>query len=477
MSALKALQTEFPASQILLPETEAYKTSNSTYLAQQNSDIKPAAIFQAADAKDVVKFIQLVSPFTKDEDFAFAIRGAGANPLPYGNNIGETGTTLDLSRLDEIDVGENSVSIGAGARWGAVYDALDGTGRGVSGNRSAKGGIGGLALQGGVSFFSSREGFVCDNVLNYEVVLASGEIVNANAKENSDLWIALRGGGNNFGVITRFNLRTFPQGRFWGGSVYYFGPSFPSQVEALVSELNKPDATKESHLMISAGFSHLFGPQAMCMNQVYYTQEVEKPDVLEPFVSVSPQIDSMNSMRMMTLKEAASEQAAASQQVRCSYMNATVKADAETLKQAYEFYTSSVATINTTTEGLTCSLTFQPYALSFLESSASQGGNSLGLDTSSGSLVSVLLLSYWSKREDDQKIKETMRGVLEKIEQDSNERGTAVSFKYMNYASEFQDPISSYGSENKKRLQDVSRKYDPQGLFQKAVPGGFKIFP
>jgi hypothetical protein len=169
---------------------------------------------------------------------------------------------------------------------------------------------------GGLSFFSSREGFVSDNVLNYEIVLASGEIVNANAGSNSDLWIALRGGGNNFGIVTRFDFRTFPQGRFWGGSIYYFAPSFPSQIEALVTELQKPDATEDTHLMISVGFAAQFGPQAMCMNQLYYTKEVEKPAVLEPFVSVQPQIDAMNTMRMMTLKEAASEQASDARQTK-----------------------------------------------------------------------------------------------------------------------------------------------------------------
>jgi FAD/FMN-containing dehydrogenase len=174
-----------------------------------------------------------------------------------------------------------------------------------------------LTLKGGLSFFSTREGFVCDNVLNYEVVLASGEIVNANVNENSDLWVALRGGSNNFGVITRFDFRIFPQSRFWGGSVYYFGDSFPGQIDALVTELQKPDATVDTHLMISVGFAAMFGPQAMCQNQVYYTREVEKPAVLEPFVSITPQVDAMNSMRMMTLKEAASEQASdARHQVR-----------------------------------------------------------------------------------------------------------------------------------------------------------------
>lgn len=73
---------------------------------------------------------------------------------------------------------------------------------------------------GGLSFFSTREGFIADNVINYEIVLASGEIVNTNKNENTDLLIALRGGGNNFGIVTRYDLRTFKQGSFWGGSVY-----------------------------------------------------------------------------------------------------------------------------------------------------------------------------------------------------------------------------------------------------------------
>lgn len=64
-----------------------------------------------------------------------------------------------------------------------------------------------------MSFFAPRYGFACDNVINFEVVLASGDIVNANAHENPDLWFALKGGSNNFGVVTRFDLRTFKQGK------------------------------------------------------------------------------------------------------------------------------------------------------------------------------------------------------------------------------------------------------------------------
>jgi FAD/FMN-containing dehydrogenase len=162
---------------------------------------------------------------------------------------------------------------------------------------------------GGLSFFGTREGFICDNVVNYQVVLASGEIVNANTKENYDLFVALRGGGNNLGIVTRFDMRTFEQGPFWGGAVFYFPDSFPGQIDALVEEVTKPDADEETHIMVSLFFAAQFG-SVMGLNQVYYTKEVESPAVLEPFTSMQPQLAEFSKMRMMNLKEAAAEQAA-----------------------------------------------------------------------------------------------------------------------------------------------------------------------
>lgn len=136
--------------------------------------------------------------------------------------------------------------------------------------------------------------------------------------------------------------------------------------------------------------------------------------------------------------------------IRCSYMNTTVKADTPTL---------------------------QPYSASPLAKSASQGGNVFGLGPSDGPLVSILALTWWQDKEDDEKIARAFREVIEAIDRDAASRGTSVPFKYLNYAWDFQDPINPYGIENKQALQEASRKYDPEGLFQKGVPGGFKLFP
>lgn len=380
-----------------------------------------------------------------------------------------------------MEIKEGSVSIAAGERWANVYDKVQAHGLGVTGSRSALGGIGGLALAGGLSFFSSREGFICDNVTNFEVVLASGETINANASENANLWRALRGGGNNFGVVTRFDLRTFPQGRFWGGAVLYFPPSFPGQVDALVAELNKTNASDETHLTLIIGYSASFMQLGgtLCMNQVYHTGATEAaaaPEVLDPFVKVSPQVEQLNSMRALTLKDAAGEQAGQSADgVRCAYMNTTVKADAPTLKAAAEAYLAAIEPLKEC-EGITCSFTLQPYSTSLLRKSAELGGNVLGLRSEDGPLVSILALTWWKNKTDDEKIVGTFRKVIETIDQNAASRGTAVPFKYMNYAWDFQDPISSYGEKNRAFLQEVSKKYDPEGVFQKGVPGGFKLF-
>ncbi|KAI3319101.1 FAD-binding domain-containing protein [Xylariaceae sp. AK1471] len=475
--AIDALAKVLPSGQLAIQGTQEYDQLNGSYQSIRSSETQPAAIFLPKSATEVSIFVRTISPFALSGQAPFAIFGAGQQPALGCNNI-QGGITLNLSLLTGIDIKDDTVSIAAGERWGAVYEKLDPLGLSVAGGRSARNGIGGLALQGGLSFFSSREGFIADNVVNYQIVLASGEIVNANANDHPDLWKALRGGGNNFGVVTRFDLRTFKQGALYGGSLFYFAPSFPSEIQALVTELQKPNATPETHLMISIGFAAPFGPDPMCQNQVYYTQAVEKPEVLEPFTSVQPQIDALNTIRLIpNVTEAANEQAG-DQQVakRVAYMNATVKADIATLQAAVNIYTAAIDPVKAT-EGLICSLTFQPYAESLLQSSASKGGDVLGLEgTNSGSLVNLLLLTYWSNASDDGTILGAMKIALQGIDQDAASKGTKVDYVYMNYASEDQDVIGSYGSKNKKLLQEASKKYDPKGLFQKGVPGGWKLF-
>ncbi|KAI2618909.1 hypothetical protein GGR54DRAFT_630972 [Hypoxylon sp. NC1633] len=473
--ALSALQGALPGSVFALRGTDEYTALESdTYQSGLNADIKPACIIQPKSQEEVSTFLTTIRPFVVSGTAAFAIVGGGRQPDPGCSNIAD-GITLNLSLLKGIDIHDGYVSIAAGENWGPVYEKLAEQGLACVGSRSAKGGIGGLTTQGGLSFFSSRVGFICDNVLNYEVVLASGEVVNANAGENADLWVALRGGGNNFGVITSFNVKTFTQGQMYGGSIYYAGAAFPGQVEALATELHKPDASEDTHLMVSLGYTAAFGPDPVGLNQVYYTQDVEKPPVLEPFTSIDTQF--MNTLRLQTVPQAAQEQAGEiSIPARSVYINTHVKTDVATLLAGGDIWTSGLGPVKAI-EGLICSYTLQPYAVSLLEASAKKGGNSLGLKPSDGPIMSIALLAYWVNASDDETILGTFKNILGKIEEEATARGKAIPFKFMNYSLNYQDVIGSYGADNKARLQAASKKYDPEGIFQKGVPGGWKLFP
>ena len=94
-------------------------------------------------------------------------------------------------------------------------------------------GVSGLLLGGGISYFANKKGWACDNVASYEVVTASGVIVTASPTAYPDLYWALRGGGNNFGVVTKFNLNAFPIGDMWGGSRIYSPENFPQALDAI----------------------------------------------------------------------------------------------------------------------------------------------------------------------------------------------------------------------------------------------------
>lgn len=94
-------------------------------------------------------------------------------------------------------------------------------------------GVPGLVLGGGISFFSNKVGWACDNVAAYEVVTASGLVVTATPTKFPDLYWALRGGGGNFGIVTNFKLDAFPLGQMWGGQRVFTENNFTGVLDAL----------------------------------------------------------------------------------------------------------------------------------------------------------------------------------------------------------------------------------------------------
>ncbi|KAL2022651.1 hypothetical protein VTK56DRAFT_4995 [Thermocarpiscus australiensis] len=155
----------------------------------------------------------MVSIIAASDSCNFAIKGHGHAPAAGFANI-DGGITIDMTDLNmtALNPDHSILSVGAGASWPQVYLYLDAFNVSVAGGRNGLVGVGGLTLGGGISHFSPRVGWACDNVLKFEVVLADGTPTNVNASYRGDRYRALKGGANNLGLVTRFDLATFPQG-------------------------------------------------------------------------------------------------------------------------------------------------------------------------------------------------------------------------------------------------------------------------
>ena len=139
-----------------------------------------------------------------------SIRGGGHNAGGLG--VCDDGLVIDLSpmRYVRVDPKKKTVLAGGGALWGDVDHATHPFGMAVPSGIISTTGVGGLTLGGGIGHLTRQCGLSIDNLLGVEMVLANGKFVTASAKENSDLFWAVRGGGGNFGVVTSFLFKTHP---------------------------------------------------------------------------------------------------------------------------------------------------------------------------------------------------------------------------------------------------------------------------
>jgi FAD/FMN-containing dehydrogenase len=168
--------------------------------------LTPLCIAKPSSSEDVASIIETI---TNQGYCPFAIKSQGHAPAAGFANI-EHGLTIDLTELNAITTNEDAsvARIGAGASWLDVYTHLDALNKTVAGGRNGGVGVGGLTLGGGISYFSPQAGFTCDSAINFELVLASGKLVNANATSRPDLFRALKGGLSNFGVVRYPTIRS-----------------------------------------------------------------------------------------------------------------------------------------------------------------------------------------------------------------------------------------------------------------------------
>ncbi|PNS14744.1 hypothetical protein CAC42_1766 [Sphaceloma murrayae] len=466
----RALDQIYGTDQLLQSNNQEFVAFTNGYWSKQQSDTQPACVFRPDDA-DAVSVVILISRLTT---CPFAVKSGGHAAFVGGSNI-PGGITVDFSRMQEIELSADKkiASVQPGNTWRRTYSELAKDDVTVIGGRVERIGVGGLTTGGGISFFSPLRGWAIDNVASYEVVTASGRIVEASPAANSDLYWALRGGGPNFGIVTRFNYEAYPlpNNELWGGTKRFLEPAFPDVITAyhnfVANAPSDPNAGGWCAWIVYNG-TRIVG------QELYYARpDGNNASIFNEFNAIEPVIGDSTENRNL-VDYTISQQSTQPYGLRELFSVITIKLDHELLTFAKDIFFDKIGPA-AAAEGCLPVLVFQAITLPILEKMKKNGGNPLGLTVDEGPYVTVQISVWWIKPEDDDLIYRSASDILEAISLVSKSRGKHASYVYMNYAAPFQDVIASYGAENKQKLMKIASKYDPKRVFQELQPGYFKL--
>jgi FAD/FMN-containing dehydrogenase len=268
------------AGRVLGPDDVGYDAARRVFLPAV--DRRPAAIVRPVDAGEVARVVSLA----RETDTELAVRGGGHSSAGYGTSEG--GIVLDLAGLTalEIDAGARIARAAGGLTSGRVTAAAGAHGLAVGFGDTASVGIGGLTLGGGLGYLVRKHGLTIDHVLGAEIVTADGRVLEVGAERHPDLFWAIRGGGGNFGVVTRFDYRLHPVDVVSGGMLAL--PATPETLAGLVAEAEA--APEELSLIANVLLAPPlpFVPPELVGSRLVLVQLVHAGDLAEGERAVAP---------------------------------------------------------------------------------------------------------------------------------------------------------------------------------------------
>jgi FAD/FMN-containing dehydrogenase len=199
-----------------------YTSEQLNYWSTGCGALKPSCQLYPTTANEVAAIVKILN----GNNETFVTKSGGHNPNKNFASI-DGGPLISTKKLNEVtfDAASMTVRVGPGNDWQDIHEALEGTGVTVVGGRIGDVGVGGYVVGGGLSFLSTQYAWAANNIVEYEVVLANASIVTASSTHNSDLWKALKGGGNSYGIVTAYTMVAHPQGEvstilLWVPSTY-----------------------------------------------------------------------------------------------------------------------------------------------------------------------------------------------------------------------------------------------------------------
>ena len=221
--------------QVFTPEDAGYDDAHRLFIPVYDG-VRPAVVAQVADTSDIATVLTIA----RETGLELAIRSGGHSAA--GHSTTDGGIVIDMRGLKslEIDVESRTAWAESGLSAAEYSNETNAVGMATGLGDTGSVGLGGITLGGGIGFLVRKHGMTIDSLLAAEVVTANGEVVQADEESNPDLFWAIRGGGGNFGVATKFNLRLQPLDTIVGGMMV-----LPATTDTIVAFIGEAEQAPE----------------------------------------------------------------------------------------------------------------------------------------------------------------------------------------------------------------------------------------
>ncbi|KXH69379.1 FAD binding domain-containing protein [Colletotrichum salicis] len=464
------LKDDVLSGKVLTPCNDDFHHRLESYYSA-NAAEPPRCMVLPQTAEDVARTIQIISA----RRCPFGMR-SGAHSAFSGSNGLKRGITVDFGHMNSTEYNPTTgiASIRPGSNWGDVYYALDPFGVTAIGGRASVVGVGGFTTGGGYSFHSNRRGFACDNVVNFEVVLANGTIVNANAHENAGLWRALKGGSGNFGFVTRVDVEVVRSTQIWGGITTYDLSKTGDVVKAYVNFVNTMDEDPASQAIVTL----LYGQQGLSLVAVLTNSDAKSSaPAFREFASIA---NVSSTARVGSVAEMVPEFTGPTPLgLYANWRTGMTSHGAHIMHfvlRTVAKYTERMQ-LAAPTSDFELLTQFQPVTKSMVAHGDERGGNVLGLGrvVADGPALMWLLALTVDTAENQELILPLLLELERVINEYADEEGLQEDWEFLNYSGLGQTPILRYGKGTVHFMRNISLEYDPGRVFQDLRRTGFRI--
>ncbi|KAI0470314.1 FAD-binding domain-containing protein [Xylaria cf. heliscus] len=451
--------------QVTVPNSADYRLEKD-FNWSQTCWLPAACFIRPSNAVQVAITLKLVTVLGS----RFAVRGGGHNPNAGFASVDGSGVLLDLRNLDTLSLGNDSIiQVGPGKTWEEIYAYGESKGVSVIGGRHGTVGVSGYLLGGGLAFFPGLYGIAVDSVQNFQIVTGDSKIINANSKENRDLFRALKGGGANFGIVTRFDIEVHPLIE----AQYTINVYNASDYDGLLNATANLQNAMESDNKI--GFFVNVNRNTMTVGLLYAEHTAQLPGVFDEFMSRDSLLVSFVPTTNGTVGDLVPELTT----VGSTTLPASRALSAVSSKVDYGLYLDAqekfmeLAGDPSIAPTANLSYTIQAVPSWMVREGQARGGNSLGLQNVAQTWWACLI--EWYDMSETSSAQQKVAALGQNIATLAETRGNFLPYQFMNDAGFGQKVLESYGEENMAALQSVAARYDPNLTFQRLQNGGFLL--